>query len=226
MALALADGPLTASADQGERDDVLTTPVFRLQVVLETTAQEDDETDDDVWVSFRPDPGAGREIPDRLLLDSPRDDFERSTLHAFEVSPSTWGIGTMRDIRTVAVGLSGTDGWCFGSLAIVVNGEIRIPVSAGRICLDNESGGDPFGSVARGLSGFPTARAVFPVQMDRRRFTRGVLSPFGAPGSVPSETFRKWRDTLAGNVRLVLGAKQVHDRVATAVASGSSPTAA
>ena len=190
---------------------VAATPVFRLQVVLQTSDQDDDGSDDDVWVSLGPAPAEQQPNPaDRYFVDSRFDDFERRSVRAFDVPPSVWGIRTIGDIRNFTIGLRGTDAWCYARIALAVNGDIHIPVAGTRTCLDNWSGG--------GLRATATDERISHVVDTRHRaLARGVLFPFGAPGSLSADQLTRWQDILDGRAPLVLSREEILARLESAL---------
>lgn len=71
---------------------------WRLQLEVEVCNANDAGTDDHVFVELSSQPGR------HYFLDSAADDFERSSVRRYDISPSKVGVSTVRDLQRITIG--------------------------------------------------------------------------------------------------------------------------
>jgi hypothetical protein len=125
--LAALGGPALAAPSESLQ-------VWRMQIFFQTSSHGDAATDDTIRVEVNDNPLV------QTALDSPKDDFERSSQHTYELRLN--GINTLSDLRYLKIFKDGSDGWCIKSLRLIVNGNpILIDTFPGSgHWLDNEGG--------------------------------------------------------------------------------------
>jgi hypothetical protein len=127
--------PAPSEASTGNNlEDIL---IYRAQLRVRTADRKDANTDDAVQVRLN-----GRNA---TWMDQPGDDRERGDLFTYDLmltDPS--GISTLsrvRDITMLEVTKTGSDGWCFTTLDLMINGKSIYSQSFGEgKWLDNDKG--------------------------------------------------------------------------------------
>lgn len=109
--------------------------MYRVQLRVTTANIKDASTDDAVMVRLGSGPGT--------WIDSSADDHQRGRTYLYDLIPQTTGNQGMRirDITMLNVSKTGSDGWCIGSLELIVNGGVIYQATYPRgQWLDNSKG--------------------------------------------------------------------------------------
>ncbi len=110
-------------------------PVYRLQMRVKTANVKDANTDDSVKVSLGSLPGT--------WLDLSIDDRERGKTNLYDINLLNTGSNgvKIRDLRSLNISKTGSDGWCIETIELLVNGRVIYKTTfPGGQWLDNSKG--------------------------------------------------------------------------------------